>query len=150
MNISNIYEIIYLIVIILIIYSLNEIDKSNCECGKKHRKLIKEWFIFILLFKILFLFLFFIVIATSPFKIEALSGIFVFFFIVYLLISLTTIVMEIRLLVFLNEMRKSCDCAFKIKEKILFWFYLIYFALLILSLVIIIPLIIIGFRFLFK
>lgn len=143
---NSFFEFIYLIIIILIIVSLNEIDKSKCECGKMNRRFIKEWFIFLLIFKIFFIFVFLMVIALSPFRIEALGGIMIFFFMIYLIIGLTTFVMEIRLLLYLNEMRKMCDCAFKTKEHILFWFYVIYFALIILYLVIFIPLFIIGYR----
>ena len=143
---NSFFEFIYLIIIILIIVSLNEIDKSKCECGKMNRRFIKEWFIFLLIFKIFFIFVFLMVIALSPFRIEALGGIMIFFFLIYLIIGLTTFVMEIRLLLYLNEMRKTCDCAFKTKEHILFWFYVIYFALIILYLVIFIPLFIIGYR----
>jgi hypothetical protein len=143
---NSFFEFIYLIIIILIIVSLNEIDKSKCECGKMNRRFIKEWFIFLLIFKIFFIFVFLMVIALSPFRIEALGGIMIFFFLIYLIIGFTTFVMEIRLLLYLNEMRKMCDCAFKTKEQILFWFYVIYFALIILYLVIFIPLFIIGYR----
>jgi len=143
---NSFFEFIYLIIIILIIVSLNEIDKSKCECGKTNRKFIKEWFIFLLIFKLLFVFLFLMVIAFSPFRIEALGGIMIVFFIIYLIIGITTFVMEVRLFLYLNDMRKTCECAFKTKEQILFWFYLIYFSLIILYLVIIIPIFIIGYR----
>lgn len=143
---NSFFEFIYLIIIILIIVSLNEIDKSKCECGKMNRRFIKEWFIFLLIFKIFFIFVFLMVIALSPFRIEALGGIMIFFFMIYLIIGFTTFVMEIRLLLYLNEMRKTCDCAFNTKEQILFWFYVIYFALIILYLVIFIPIFIIGYR----
>ena len=58
--------------------------------------------------------------------------------------------MEICLLIYLFDIKKNCDCVYKLKEKILFWFYIIYFSLFILYLVIIIPLMIIGYKMIKK
>lgn len=143
MEINNsFFDIIYIIIIILIIISLNEIDKSKCECGKDNKKYIKEWFIFLLIFKILFVILFFTIILISPSINFITFGIILG--IIYFIIGLITFIMEIRLLIYLFDIRKNCDCVYKNKEKILFWFYIIYFLLFILYNVIIFPLIIFG------
>lgn len=141
---NSFFELIYIIIIILIIYSLNEIDKSSkCDCGKDNRRFIKEWFIFLLIFKILFILIF---VSVSPFNFETIGTIFIIFFVIYFIIGLITFIMEIRLLIYLFDIRKNCDCVYKLKEKILFWFYIIYFSLFILYLIIIIPIMIIGYR----
>jgi len=146
--INNTYfNLLYIAIIILIIYSLNEIDKSSkCECGKDNRRFIKEWFIFLLFFKIFFIVIYLIVISVSPFNFETIGIISIIFIVMYLITGLITFIMEIRLLIYLFDIRKNCDCVYKLKEKILFWFYIIYFLLFSLYFVTIIPLMIIAFR----
>lgn len=122
MRIFSILSIIYLMIIILIIISLNEIDKSGCECGKTNDKyLIKEWFIFYLIFRIIIG-----LIIVLLFRNNDLTTIITILNIASI-VDLITIIMEIRLLLYLNKMRRTCDCAFKMKEQFLFWFYLTYF-----------------------
>lgn len=122
MRIFSILSIIYLMIIILIIISLNEIDKSGCECGKTNDKyLIKEWFIFYLIFRIIIG-----LIIVLLFRNNDLTTIITILNIASIA-DLITIIMEIRLLLYLNKMRRMCDCAFKMKERFLFWFYLTYF-----------------------
>jgi hypothetical protein len=122
MRIFSILSIIYLMIIILIIISLNEIDKSGCECGKTNDKyLIKEWFIFYLIFRIIIG-----LIIVLLFRNNDLTTIITILNIASIA-DLITIIMEIRLLLYLNKMRRTCDCAFKMKEQFLFWFYLTYF-----------------------
>jgi hypothetical protein len=122
MRIFSILSIIYLMIIILIIISLNEIDKSGCECGKTNDKyLIKEWFIFYLIFRIIIG-----LIIVLLFRNNDLTTIITILNIASI-VDLITIIMEIRLLLYLNKMRRMCDCAFKMKERFLFWFYLTYF-----------------------
>lgn len=119
---NGFFEIIYLIIIILIIVSLNEIDKSKCECGKTNDKhLIKEWFIFYLIFRIITG-----LIIVISYRNNDLMTIMTVLNIASV-IDLITIIMEIRLIFYLNKMRNTCECAFKIKEQFLFWFYLTYF-----------------------
>ena len=122
MRIFSILSIIYLMIIILIIISLNEIDKSGCECGKTNDKhLIKEWFIFYLIFRIIIGLIIMISIRNNDLlTITTVLNI-------ASIVDLITIIMEIRLLLYLNKMRRTCDCAFKMKERFLFWFYLTYF-----------------------
>ncbi len=122
MRIFSILSIIYLMIIILIIISLNEIDKSRCECGKTNDKhLIKEWFIFYLIFRIIIGLIIMISIRNNDLlTITTVLNI-------ASIMDLITIIMEIRLLLYLNKMRLKCDCAFKMKERFLFWFYLTYF-----------------------
>jgi hypothetical protein len=122
MRIFSILSIIYLIIIILIIVSLNEIDKSGCECGKTNDKhLIKEWFIFYLIFRIITGLI--IVISYRNNDLITITTVLN----IASIVDLITIIMEIRLILYLNKMRKTCECAFKVKEQILFWFYLTYF-----------------------
>ena len=122
MRIFSILSIIYLMIIILIIISLNEIDKSRCECGKTNDKhLIKEWFIFYLIFRIIIGLIIMISIRNNDLlTITTVLNI-------ASIVDLITIIVEIRLLLYLNKMRLKCDCAFKMKERFLFWFYLTYF-----------------------
>jgi len=122
MRIFSIFSIIYLLIISLIIISLNEIDKSKCKCGKTNDKyLIKEWFIFYLIFRIITGLIIFYLIRNND-----LEMIFTVLNIASVM-DLITIIMEIRLILYLNKMRISCECAFKMKERLLFWFYLTYF-----------------------
>ncbi len=125
MRIFSILSIIYLIIIILVIISLNEIDKSKCECGKTNDNyLIKEWFIFYLIFRIIIG-----LIIVILYRNNDLMNIIMVLNIASI-IDLITIIMEIRLILYLNKMRKTCECAFKTKEQFLFWFYLTYFLIL--------------------
>lgn len=122
MRIFSILSIIYLMIIILIIISLNEIDKSGCECGKTNDKhLIKEWFIFYLIFRIIIGLI--IVISIRNNDLLTITTVLN----IASIVDLITIIMEIRLLLYLNKMRLKCECGFKMKERFLFWFYLTYF-----------------------
>jgi len=116
---------IYIFIIILAIVSLNEIDKSSCDCGKINKKFIKEWFIFYLIYRIIIFFMIIIFFYYFPQSFNMILNLLY----ISTFIDIIMIIMEIRLLLYLNYLRNSCECAYKNKEKILFWFYLLYLSL---------------------
>ena len=110
---------------ILIIISLVNIEKINCECADiSEKKFIKEWFIFNLIFNFIILFLFVISDKACYFYIYKYTPIYVITSVVYMI----TFVMFIRMIVYLNIMRRSCKCGYGKLEAFLFYYFIIIFS----------------------
>lgn len=113
---------------ILIIVSLTNIEKlSNCDCSKlPYRDYLKEWFTFIIFYKIVMLIGF----SFSSFECWELFYNYTPIYVINLIFMLMTLIMIIRLFLYLREIRKNCNCAYGGLEKFLYWFYLIYFVII--------------------
>ena len=113
---------------ILIIVSLTNIEKlSNCDCSKlPYKDYVKEWFTFMIFYQITMI----IVFSFSSFKCWELFADYPPFYILNLIVMLMSLIMIIRLFLYLREIRKNCNCAYGGLETFLYWFYLIYFAII--------------------
>lgn len=123
-----------IILYIIIIVSLTNIEKlSNCDCSKlAYKDYVKEWFVFLIFYLTVSLIIF----SVSNFECWQLYMDYPPVFGVSLIIGLITLIMSIKLFLYLREIRKNCNCAYGNKEKFLYWFYLIFF-ILILSIIVI-------------
>ena len=132
---------ISIILNLLIIISLIKIEKINCNCANiPEKKFIKEWFIFNIIFKISLL-LFFIFSDNKCYNYIFKNT---FIYVITNIIFIISIVMIIRMLVYLNILRKGCECGYGNLEKILFWYLALIISLLILLIIIGILIIIFG------
>lgn len=116
-----------LIFLTLIVTSLIKIEKISCKCANiPEKRFIKEWFIFSIIFNLIVLFSFLISDKACYFYIknETLP------YIAISLVSFISLIMGIRLLVYLNILRKGCKCGYGKLEKFLFWYLLTIFSIL--------------------
>jgi len=126
---------------LLIIISLIKIEKINCECANiPEKKFLKEWFIFNIIFKLLLIIFF----TLSNKKCYHYIFKNTFLYVITNVIFIITIVMIIRMLVYLNIIRKGCKCGYGNLEKFLFWYLAIIISLLIFLIVICIIIILFG------
>lgn len=107
---------------ILIIISLSKIEQISCDCANiPDKKLIKEWFIFSLIFNFIILIAFILSDKACYFYMTNNA-------IPYVLISLVQLisfVMLIRLIAYLNILRKGCECGYGKLENFLFWYLVV-------------------------
>jgi hypothetical protein len=114
-----------ILVLILIIVSLDNIEKSNCECAKiPEKRLLKEWFIIALIIGVIFL-LFFIF-SNEPCYLKFINNNYLYIFVI--VFALVNYIMLFRLLLYLRIMRKNCECGYGNLEKFLFWYLVIVFS----------------------
>ena len=145
---NYIYYILIVIKIILnifIINSLYKIDKNkDCNCGNNSRNVyLKEWLIFIIIFDI-YLIMFFIIsnnecyykYITDIYNTDVLK--------IYMtIITIISLIMFIRLFLYIRWLRNECKCSYGIEEKIIYWIliikmviyllYIIFFIIIIVS-----------------
>jgi hypothetical protein len=119
--------IIKIIIVILIIVSLDNLEKSNCDCSKiPERRFIKLWFmLLIVIYTILFI-SFYISNEEcwSSFKnYPFITGL-------MLIIGIINIVMLIRLFIYIKILREKCECGYGNKERFLFWYLILYFIIM--------------------
>jgi len=119
-------KIVMMIIAIIIIVSLNNLEHSNCKCyDLPHRKYLKEWFIFLIVFYLIMLTLF----SVSN---EACWIHFQNYPLIYglmLIVSIINIVMLIRTFLYIRLLRETCECGYGNKEKFLYWYLIIIFSL---------------------
>ena len=119
--------ILLIITISLILISLNNIEKSSCECAKiGEKRFIKEWFIFVLIFQIIILIIF--LTSNEPCYIKFIQGNYIY--ITMMIIGLLNYVMLFRLLLYLRILRNGCECGYNNIEKFLFWYLVIIFSII--------------------
>lgn len=137
--------VLSIIMISLIITSLINIEKSNCECANiPEKNYIKGWFIFALIFQIS-LFLFFIL-GDEPCYYRFVNG--SSLYIIILLFGLLNYIMLFRLLFYLRIMRNNCECGYGNVEKFLFWYLVMMFSIIALIILLgLIAFIATGFKF---
>lgn len=113
---------------IIIIISLTNIEKlANCDCSKlPYKNYLKEWFTFMIFYKIVVTIAF----SFSSFECWELFANYPPYYIINFIIMLMSLIMIIRLFLYLREIKKNCNCAYNGLEKFLYWFYLIYFAII--------------------
>jgi len=134
-NFSLFPFIINIAAAILVIYSMNQIEKnaSVCECSITPKKrFIKEWFIIYIILNFINIFLAIIFTYFIFSKINSFNITYLYIYIAYLIIlAIIHFIMIIRTFLYLNYLRKSCTCAYNLPEKILFWYFLILISLII-------------------
>jgi hypothetical protein len=134
-NFSLFPFIINIAAAILVIYSMNQIEKnaSVCECSITPKKrFIKEWFIIYIILNFINIFLAIIFTYFIFSKINSFNITYLYIYIAYLIIlAIIHFIMIIRTFLYLNYLRKSCTCAYNLPEKILFWYFLISISLII-------------------
>lgn len=118
---------IAIILIILILTSLINIERTNCECANiPEKRFLKEWFIITLIIFVILMLLFISSKETCYLKFIGNS----YFYIFFMIIGLINYVMLFRLLLFLRKMRKQCECGYGNLEKFLFWYLVIIFSII--------------------
>jgi hypothetical protein len=142
--------IVAIIFYIIIIVSLSNIEKlSNCDCSKLHYKdYVKEWFVFMIFYIVVLAILF----SVGNFECWELFINYPPIFGIVVIIGLVTLIMIIKLFLYLREIKNNCNCAYGSKEAFLYWFMLIYFSIIIalISLVVIIAIFATLFLFISK
>lgn len=137
--------ILMIILKIIIITSLINIEKSNCECAKiPERRFLKEWFIIAIIFGIIIFITF--LIGDEPCYLRFINN--NSLFIVMLIFGLINYIMLFRLLLFLRLIRRSCECGYGNIEKFLFWYLVIIFSLIALMILLgLLMIIVVSFKF---
>ena len=111
----------------LIVISLTKIEKLSCKCVDiPEKRFIKKWFIFSIIFNLIVLISFLISDKACYFYITEQT----LPYIIISLVSFISLIMGIRLLNYLNILRKGCECGYGKLEKILFWYLLTIFSIL--------------------
>jgi len=136
---NYIFYIIYGISIFInlfIINTLNNIEKKiDCVCANNSKKaFIKEYFIFLVFFNIFFL-IFFILSNYDCYELFAKDYINVIF---SFLLSIVSIIMLIRLFIYINWLKNECKCAYHLQEQIIYWYLIIIFIIFSFSILLII------------
>ncbi len=137
-----------IIFLILIIVSLNNLEKSKCKCSDiPEKRFLREWFIFMIIMQSLFIFFF--LIGNEPCYARFLNNNYIY--IISMILGVINIVMLIRLILYLRVLRDNCPCGYGNIEKFLFWFLVIIYSMIGLFLLsIIIMMIITAFMFIKK
>lgn len=135
--------IISLIIYIIILMAFNEIENNvKCECSNNNLRLfVKEWIIFLFFYKI-------ILITVFIFNNERCWITFVntpYLYIIMNIITIISFIIIIRLFLYLKYLKENCECAFKGKQKLIYWYYLIVISIWILYAILIISLLLLSF-----
>lgn len=149
MNSLQLFTILEFAVLIVIIIALYKIEsKANCNCiENNYKKGLKEWFIFVIVFKFIFNLLFFIIFIYGKNELPWNFLLFYMFFTIPL--GIINIIMFMRLFLYLKFLKESCKCAFDNKENFIYYYLIVYFSFILFGIVInIIALIAFGFLFL--
>lgn len=135
------YAIIRSIIVILInFFVLNWLIKlDKCKCADIDEGLyLKEWFVIIIIFNIIKLFYTFIYgIDKNEINIFLLFN---------LIIIIVNIVMIIRLLIYIDKLKKiKCNCGMSIQQNIIYYWYIISLSIVLLLILIILSIYLILF-----
>jgi len=128
MNINLNFPLMFILSIIILV-SLYKIENNvDCKCSdNENKKFLKEWFIFYICYNIF---------ITIIFLFYDISYYMIFFIVHFIIIQSISLVMIVRLFLYMRFLKNNCKCAYGGKEKFLYWFYLIYFCLILLAIVI--------------
>jgi hypothetical protein len=136
-NFNSFPFIINIAAAILVIYSMNQIEKnaSVCQCSINPKKrFIKEWFLIFITINFINIFASLIFVYFIFSQIKNINSVFkyIYIYIGYLIIiGIIHFIMVVRTFLYLNYLRNSCTCAYNLPEKILFWYFLISISLVI-------------------
>jgi len=136
MNIEQLFVILEFAVLIVIIIALYKIEsKIDCNCiENNYKKGLKEWFIFVIVFKLISNLILFIYIIYSK---SGLPWNPIFLFVLLNIpISIINIIMFVRLFLYLRFLKESCKCAFDNKEKFIYYYLIVYFSFILFGIVI--------------
>lgn len=115
-----------LIITLLIVISLVNIEKVNCDCANiPEKRFLKEWFIIAIILKIIFISFFLFGKEECYFKFINNNYLYVF----VMIFGLINYIMLFRTLLFLRVMRQKCECGYGNLEKFLFWYLVIIFSM---------------------
>ena len=124
------------ILALVFISSLSHIEKlSNCDCSKlPYSKYLKEWFTFLIFFYVINFILF---ISSGEKCQENYLIVYPIMLIVYIIIGIISLVMVIRLFLYMRALKLNCKCAYGKMESFIYWYlfiiYTILFALIAIS-----------------
>lgn len=112
---------------ILIIISLNNLEKSKCKCSDiPEKRFLKEWFIFNIIVQSLLIF-FFLIGNESCYTRFINNN---YLYPLTLLIGFINFIMLIRLILYIRILREKCHCGYGNLEKFLFWYLIIIFSII--------------------
>lgn len=123
---NSLFAIFELITIIIIIISLYKIENNlECVCANNPlKKGLKGWFIFLIIYNIIFFFaVVFSLLYHNDYLILTLMTIHITIFII-------TIVMFVRLFIYIKYLKDNCSCAYNGTEKYIYYYLIIYFSLI--------------------
>lgn len=123
---NSFFAILELITIIIIIVSLYKIENDlSCNCANNPlKKGLKNWFIFLIIYNIIFFFaVVFSLLYHNDYLILTLMTIHIMIFII-------TLVMFVRLFIYIKYLKDNCSCAYNGKEKYIYYYLIIYFSLI--------------------
>lgn len=123
---NSFFAIFELITIIIIIVSLYKIENDlSCNCANNPlKKGLKNWFIFLIIYNIIFFFaVVFSLLYHNDYLILTLMTIHIMIFII-------TLVMFVRLFIYIKYLKDNCSCAYNGKEKYIYYYLIIYFSLI--------------------
>ena len=127
---NYIYYLLFMIKIItnlFIINSLYKIDKNkDCKCGNNSKNVyLKEWLIFIILFDI-YLMMFFIISNSNCYD-HYITDIYNTDYLSFYmsLLTIISLIMFIRLFLYIRWLRNECKCSYGTEEKIIYWILII-------------------------
>ncbi len=123
---NSFFAIFELITIIIIIVSLYKIENDlSCNCANNPlKKGLKNWFIFLIIYNIIFFFaVVFSLLYHNDYLILTLMTIHIIIFII-------TLVMFVRLFIYIKYLKDNCSCAYNGKEKYIYYYLIIYFSLI--------------------
>lgn len=138
---------IMLIVKLIIITSLDNLEKSECRCAKVPQlKYLKPWFIFMVVYNFTILMLFLI-------SNEVCWSLFIkhyYLYVLNLIIGFVNIIMLIQLFLYVRKLKNTCECGYGSKEKFIYWYLLIIFSIALVLFLLVIILSVITFVMLRK
>jgi len=112
---------------ILIIISLNNLEKSKCKCSDiPEKSFLKEWFIFNIIVQSLLIFFF--LIGNESCYTRFINN--YYLYPLTLLIGFINFIMLIRLILYIRILREKCPCGYGNLEKFLFWYLIIIFSII--------------------
>jgi len=131
---NTLFYLAELITIIIIIISLYKIENDlNCNCSDNPmKKGLKGWFIFLIIYNILLNLIVIIVFTYFNFD-HYYYLVFIYsILITKIIIFIITLVMFIRLFIYIKYLKNNCSCAYNSKEKYIYYYLIVYFSLILL------------------
>lgn len=118
------------IIYTIILISFYEIENNvKCDCVNNNLRIFsKEWIIFLIIYKLILLSFFFIS-NQNCWRTFINTN---YLFIINTIISIITIVVIVRIFLYMRFLRDNCECAYKNKQVFIYWYYLILLSILLL------------------
>lgn len=125
---NSLFSLVEIATIIIIIVSLYKIDNDiYCICSDNPmKKGLKGWFIFLIVYTILLNIIIIILMIYDYYSL------FMPLIILHVIIFIITLVMFVRLFIYIKYLKDMCSCAYNSKEKYIYYYLIVYFSLIIL------------------